>query len=221
MYSLIDFKTELDTICSMSKEWKERIEKVVIGLILATAGIMLTAIIKGDQLKGLSKISAFFHILNAGVPLWLFLAVVIVAALASVRWFKAQQKQLIHVEWKNEVCLWCVATSGSEQWMQLNLHGFITNSGKDDALIITSVYLEGTKPAMSLHETIELPPEHVCDENIFAFVEPLLIEEGETFKGNVVFVDQFQRRHKAYIELKGHKPQPKPQTPPETAKSGA
>jgi hypothetical protein len=199
----------------MTKEWKERVEKVLIGLILATAGIILTAVIKGDELKGLNKITAFLHILNAGVPLWLFLAVAIIATLASVRWLKSRQKQLIHVEWKNESCIWCLATAGhgAEKWMQINLHGFITNTDKENALIITSVYLEGTKPAMSLRETVTLPPEHVCDEDIFAFVKPLLVEEGQTFKGNVIFVDQFQRRHKVYIELKGHAAQPQPAQP--------
>jgi hypothetical protein len=203
----------------MSPKWKEWAEKIALTVIPAVLLLVLTAFLKGEELKGLSKIAALLQILNAGVPLWVFLIVLIMSVFGSTRWYKARRKKLIHVEWKNEVCVWCVATAGgNEKWMQINLHGFITNCDTNNALIITSVYLEGTKPALSLRETINIPPEHVCDEDIFAFVKPLLIEEGATFKGNVIFVDQFQRRHNVRIELKGHAPQPQARTAAQPSK---
>jgi hypothetical protein len=200
----------------MSPKWKERAEKIALAVIPSVLLLVITAFLKGEELKGLGKIAVLLRVLNAGIPLWLFLFVLVIALFGSVHWYKFRRKQLIHVEWKNDACLWCIATAGTEKWMQVNLHGFITNCDKENALIITSVYLEGTKPALSLRETVTLPPEHVCDEYIYAVVKPVLVEEGGVFEGNVIFVDQFQRKHKVRIDLKGHAPQPQQAQPAKT-----
>lgn len=191
----------------MTKEWKERLEKIAIGTVTSLLLLVPTALIKGEELKGLSKVGALLRLLSTGIPLWLFLIVLVVAILGGVRWFKSRRGEIVHVQWKEDRCLWTVAHAGTARWMQVMLSGFITNSHPDLALIITSVYLEGTKPAMSLFETIELPPAHVCDEHVNVMLEPVLVPEGTPFRGNVILVDQFQRKHKAYIELKGHAPQ--------------
>jgi len=194
----------------MTKEWKERLEKIGIGIFTALIVLVIGALLKGDELKGLGKAAALGRVLNSAIPLWLFLIVLVVAILASVRWYKSRNRPLVYVEWKNDISLWCVATAGNEKWMQVMLHGFFTNCDRKDAIIITSVYLEGTKPAMSLHETITLPPEHVCNEDVTAMVKPVVLEEGKTFRGKVILVDQFQRKHRVPIELKGHAPEPHP-----------
>jgi hypothetical protein len=188
----------------LTKEWKERLEKICIGVFTAIAVVVLGALIKGDELKGLSKLAAILRILNSGIPLWLFLIVLVAATLGGVRWFKSGRREIIHIQWKEEHCLWTVAHNGPTRWMQVMLSGFVTNSHPDLELIITSIYLEGTKPALSLYETIQLPAAHVCDEHLTLMVEPVLMPEGAPFRGNVILVDQFQRKHKAYIELKGH-----------------
>jgi hypothetical protein len=201
----------------MTKEWKDGIRSAALSVGSAILLLVITAVVKGEELKGLSKAAVLLHLLKAGVPLWLFLIVLVVAILGAVRWYKSRHKPLVHVEWKEDVCLWTVAQNGSERWMQIMLYGFFNNSDPEIALIITSVYLEGTKSAMSLYETIELPPQHVCDESVSTMVKPVLLEEGKTFRGNVILVDQFKRKHKSYIELKGHKPQV--QAKPDAAKS--
>jgi hypothetical protein len=200
----------------MTKEWKDRVEKIGIGVFTAVAVVVLGALIKGDELKGLGKLAAILRILNSGIPLWLFLIVLVGAILAAVRWLKSRHREIVHVQWKEDRCLWTVAYAGTTRWMQVMLSGFITNSHPELALIITSVYLEGAKSAMSLLETIELPPAHVCDEHVNVMVEPVLVPEGSPFRGHVILVDQFQRKHKAYIELKGYAPQG--QTSAEAAK---
>lgn len=185
MYSLIDFGAELDTICSMTKEWKDGLRGIVIAIITTVlttaAGLIAAAFVKGEDLKGLGKAAALAKLLKTGVPLWAFLIVMVVAILGSVRWYKARKKTLIHVEWRNDISLWCIANAGDEKWMQVMLHGFFTNSDPDVALIITSVYLEGTKPAMSLYEPLEFPPHHVSPGDVTAMVKPVLLEEGKTF----------------------------------------
>lgn len=210
------FRTALDTIRLMTKEWKERWEKIAISVVTAVPVLVVTAIIKGDDLKGLGKVSGFFRILNVGIPLWLFLAVLVIAILGGFRWIKSRRREIVHVQWKPERCLWSVANSGKDEWMSVMLSAYITNSHPELGLIITSVYLEGTKPVIGLFETIPLPAAHVCDEIVNAMVEPLVVPEGTTFRGNVIFVDQFQRKHKAYIELRGHAAQPQPK--PDAAK---
>jgi Na+-transporting methylmalonyl-CoA/oxaloacetate decarboxylase gamma subunit len=188
----------------MAKKLKEWIEKIALGVIPAVILLIVTALVKGDELKGLSKAKAFVRVLTVGVPLWLFLILLIVVMFAIARWVRSRQKQLIHVEWKNEISLWCVAKAGEESWMQAALHGFFTNSDPQVALIITSIYLEKTKPAMSLYEPLTLPAHNVRSQDVSIMVKPLLLEEGKTFRGNVILVDQFQRKHKVPIELRGH-----------------
>src|ERR1051326_1405728 len=155
----------------MTKDWKDGIRTVLLGVASAVLVLIATALVKGEELKGLSNAAALGRVLNSAIPLWLFLVVLMVAILGSVRWYKSRNKPLVYVEWKNDISLWCVATAGNEKWMQIILHGFFTNCDRKDAIIITSVYLEGTKPAMSLYETIPLPPEHVCDEHVTAMVK--------------------------------------------------
>jgi hypothetical protein len=103
----------------MSPKWKEGLEKTALAVVPAVLLVVLTPFLKGEQLKGLGKIGALLHVLNAGVPLWLFLFVSVVALFGSARWYKSRRKQLIHVEWKNDISLWCLANAGDERWMQV------------------------------------------------------------------------------------------------------
>lgn len=202
------FETALDTICSVTKETKDTIRQIWVGILLLIIGLIVTALIKGEELKGLGKPRTWGRVLCSNIPLWIFLIVLIIAVAGAVRWLKSRQKRVIYVEWKNDICLWCLADGGNEPWMQVSLHGFFTNADLEVALIITSIYLENTRPAMTLYEPLNLPPHEVTSQDVSVMVKPLLLEEGKTFRGNVVFVDQYQRRHKASIELKGYKPHP-------------
>jgi hypothetical protein len=94
----------------MSPKWKERAEKIALAVIPSVLLLVITAFLKGEELKGLGKIAVLLRVLNAGIPLWLFLFVLVIALFGSVHWYKFRRKQLIHVEWKNDACLWCIAT---------------------------------------------------------------------------------------------------------------
>lgn len=190
----------------MTKEWKDGIRGAVLSVGSAILLLVITALVKGEELKGLSQGAALLRVLRTGVPLWIFSIVLGIAVLGLILWFKSRDRQLIHVEWKDDLCLWCVANAGHERWMQVMLHGFFNNADPEIALIITSVYLENTRPAMSLYKPLRLPPHNVCQQDVSIMVKPVLLEEGKTFCGNVILVDQFKRKHKAPIELKGYAP---------------
>ncbi len=84
----------------MTKEWKDAIRSAVLTVVSAIVLLVVTAIIKGEDLKGLSKAAAWLSLLRSGIPLWLFLIVLVIAILGSVHWIKSRQKQLLYVEWK-------------------------------------------------------------------------------------------------------------------------
>jgi len=108
----------------MSKEWKDRLEKICVGTITAVAVVILTALIKGDALKGLGKLAAFVRILNFGVPLWLFIAVLVTAILGAISWVQqSSTAKTLYVVWDPVQCLWSrVAQSFVVQKLCGSLH---------------------------------------------------------------------------------------------------
>ena len=63
-------------------------------VITAVAVVILTALIKGDDRKGLGKLAAFLRILSLGVPLWRFVVVLVTAVLGTIQWRSALDPQL-------------------------------------------------------------------------------------------------------------------------------
>lgn len=208
MGSFFVLRSDLDKIPLMTKEWKDRLEKIAIGAVPPILVLILTAAIKGEELTGLSKAAAVLHLLRIGVPLWLFLIVLVVALLASAYWIQTVilRKETLRVVWRPEQCLWGTGSSGSTPIMQIITSGYLTNTAKEHRLIITSVYLQGTKPVLGMFEPVEIEPETCGEERIDAYVEPIVGTKGEVYKGKMVLVDQFGVKHRVPIELKSMLP---------------
>ncbi len=86
------------------KEW---LEKIGIGVATSLIVLVLTAVIKGESLNGLLKISGLFQFLKTGVPLWLFLITLIAGLLGSLQWIRhvISKQAVLRVVWRPEVCL--------------------------------------------------------------------------------------------------------------------
>jgi len=190
----------------MTKEWRERLDKILIALLTTVFTVVLTAIIKGDELKGLGKIAALLKILRFGVPLWLFITTLVVAIFGVVQWAQSRRKKILYVVWDPIQCLWGTGAMGDIPVMQLIMKGFFTNADLEKSLLITQVYLEGTKAAMALLSPIEIKAHHSIVETIHAFVQPVVGVKGERYKGNLILIDQFNRHHKLPVNLRGIDP---------------
>jgi hypothetical protein len=188
----------------MSKEWKDRLEKICVGLFTAVAAVILTAIIKGDELSGLGKLAVFLRILNFGVPLWLFIVVLVTAILGTIQWVRqSRTAKTLYVVWDPVQCLWGTGAIGGTPAMQLTMKGLFTNSDLENGLLITQVYLEGTRAAMGLLQPLQIAPHHSVEETLQAFVQPVVGHKGQAYEGKLILVDQFDRKHKFPIQLRG------------------
>lgn len=206
----------------MTKEGKDVLKQIGIGVVLPILVLILTALIKGEELAGLSKAAALFHLLRVGVPLWLFLILLVVAALASAHWVRALllRKETLQVAWQPERCIWGTGSAGTTPLMQVIASGYFSNVTPAHRLIITSVYLEGTKPLVGMYEPVEIEAATCSEKRINAYVEPIIGKKGKAYKGKLILVDQFGIKHKVPIELKSIVPndREKPRAPQEAEK---
>jgi hypothetical protein len=100
--------------------------------------------------------------------------------------------------------MWCLAFMGEKTGMQLSFMAGFTHDDTDRTLLLTGAYIKGTKQWHSFTEPIEVPPELITPQfTLGAFVHPVVAKIGETWKGRLIFVDQFKRIHKTEkIEFK-------------------
>jgi hypothetical protein len=191
----------------MNDKWKDRLEKIGIGVFTAVAVVVLGALIKGDELKGLGKLTAFLRILNFGIPLWLFIVVLVAAILGAIQWIRqSQKKKILYAVWDPVQCLWGTGAIGDTPAMQLIMKGLFSNSDLEQALLITQVYLEGTKATLTLLEPLQIPAHHSVNETVHAFVQPVVGKKGHPYKGTLILIDQFKRKHRLAVELRNIDP---------------
>jgi len=188
----------------MTKELKDGLRQVVVSAVVLIVGLVLTALFKGEELAGLSKAAAFLHLLGVGVPLWLFLTVLVVAALASAHWIRTAllRKETLQVAWQPEQCMWGPGSAGTTPLMQVIASGYFTNVTEKHRMIITSVYLKGTKPVVGMYEPVEIEAATCSQRRIDAYVEPIVGKTGKTYRGKLILIDHFGVKHKVPIELK-------------------
>ncbi len=115
---------------------------------------------------------------------------------------------------------WCLAWQGEETGMELMFMADFTHDDPDRTLLLTGAYIKGTKAWDGFIEPIEIPPQEMITSNytLHVSVHPVVGKIGETWKGRIIFVDQFKRTHKTEkIEFKFEGPKEHPLK----AKSGA
>lgn len=94
--------------------------------------------------------------------------------------------------------IWCLAWMGEEAGMQLMFMADFTHDDPHRTLLLTGAYINGTKQWQQLIEPIEIPPQELItpEYTIGVFVHPVIGKPGESWKGRIIFVDQFKRLHK-------------------------
>lgn len=93
--------------------------------------------------------------------------------------------------------MWCLAF-GDQTAMQLSLMADFTHDDPDRTLLLTGAYIKGTKQWHGFIEPIEVPPQELITPQyaLPVFVHPVVAKIGETWRGRIIFLDQFKRKHK-------------------------
>jgi hypothetical protein len=65
-------------------------------------------------------------------------------------------------------------------------------------IILIEAFLKGTKPKFHFDEQIDIDPEELVtpEYNVHFMVTPVIGEEGESWTGPVIFIDQLHRKYK-------------------------
>ncbi len=109
---------------------------------------------------------------------------------------RLRRKPKLHIHVHPFTDIWCIASSGSIRFMQVRFTADITNDGNEGVLVWGGGYVKGTKPRVSFHLDMEIPPTStVRRQHIALFVAPIIGKEGEDFTGRVILIDQFKRKH--------------------------
>jgi hypothetical protein len=99
--------------------------------------------------------------------------------------------------------LWCIARQGETEFMQVVCWADVTHDDPKHALMIMEVYPEGTPPQVSMGSRELIQPGTLAHIQLAAIVKPIIATKGKPWKGRLVLVDHFHRKHKTQkIEFK-------------------
>lgn len=175
---------------------EDLLKAVLIYVVTAILGAVGAAI-KAGQLGLLVSLRGTAHLLSTGVPLWLFLCfltsnVFLVLILRRFGWLR---KPVLHVVWQPGQTWWHQGSVAGNPAMQVVGRGIFSNADKEAFLILTKAYFKGTECVMGFLEPITLKPGVAIDGNIHVFLRPVIAKPGREFRGKLIFVDQFNRKH--------------------------
>jgi hypothetical protein len=103
------------------------------------------------------------------------------------------RKPKLYVNFEPGVSVWCIATSGNIEYMQVVCRANITHDDPKMALVITDAYPAGTTTQVRAMSEFEIPPHSLVKEQIVSIAGPLIAEKGKPWTGKIVLVDQFLR----------------------------
>ncbi|HXH50537.1 MAG TPA: hypothetical protein VNM47_14430 [Terriglobia bacterium] len=180
--------------------WKrvgEDVVKAVIGYAtVALIGIIVAAI-KRHELALLASSGGLWHLLISGIPLWVFVLVVTIAGwlFLKLRSFGWPKKPVLHVVWEPGQNWWHQGTVSGRPAMQVGASALFSLANDQFSLILTKAYFRGTQCVVGFIEPITVKPRVALRMNIHVFLQPVIAEAGQAFKGKLIFVDQFNRKH--------------------------
>jgi hypothetical protein len=174
-------------------------QKAMIGVGVIFLNALAGALINGEPLKGLAKVSVLWRALNGRmVPTWLFALVLLVAIYVIQSWFALshEYRRALHVVWHPEKCFWHMGTVGGKPAMQVFAEATFTNVEEGDIQIIRAG-VSGGNTAFNLLRPIICSFKAPNRENFVFFVEPPLSGQGNPWRGRVVLIDQYNRSHRS------------------------
>ena len=107
-----------------------------------------------------------------------------------------RRKPKLYAHFQPGTSVWCIANSGSVEYMQIVCRVSLTHDDLKQGIIIVDVYPFGTTSQVSATLEINIPPQEMVKEQLVAIVSPILGKKGEPWTGKLVLVDQFLRKHK-------------------------
>ena len=180
-----------DNLKKVGLEFVKYVGTVVVPIIVA-------ALLKGESLTGLAKIKPFLHFLTTGIPLWLFLSLLILCVwmIPSVVRARRPSQPKLHVSWERIACIWALGKFGDTPMMQIQGQAVISSSNTDDRIILREGYVKGTKPLMNLADAIQVVSGQPLPCRIITFVAPVIRKPNEDLEAELILVDHKGRKYK-------------------------
>lgn len=174
-------------------EW---VEKSVLVLVSAVATVLITALLQGQSLSGLTKFAVFWDILKSqSIPVWLFVVVLIAAFFGIQGTFAAarERKRALHIVWHEKNSSWHMGTDCGQPAMQVMADATLTGRERDPIQILRA-RIEGGKTEVDLIERLVCPENEPARYRIMFFVQPPAAKKGKPWKGRIVLIDQYNRK---------------------------
>jgi hypothetical protein len=179
----------------------EKIKKLGLGFLkyvgTLVTGLVLTALIKGESLAGLTRLRTLLPFLKTSVPLWAFLLLLLFCVYMARPFINSLRKRpVLHVSWERLVCLWALGRFGDKPMMQIQGHAIITSSGTDETIIIREAYVKGTEPLQSIIDDVVIPPGEPQTCRIATFVHPVIRKPDEGLETSLILRDHKGREYR-------------------------
>jgi hypothetical protein len=178
----------------------ERLKKFTVEVVKYVAttagGIVVTALIKGEPLGGLTRFRTLLPFLQTAIPLWVLLITlaVCVALITRVVDVRHKPSAKLHISWDRSQCLWHKADSGGEPAMQIMGWALISSADTVETLIIREAYIKGCEPIMNLIGDLIIEPGQVYRRQICTFVQPVILDETKPLVARLILVDHKNRK---------------------------
>jgi hypothetical protein len=110
------------------------------------------------------------------------------------RWLKRKPKLHIYIQPRTH--LWCYAWEFDKPRMSVMFSADLTNDDHREKVFIIDAYIKGTKPTIPFIRKVEVPAATMVPRVPFhVLVSPVVGKGGENWKGRIILIDQFKRKH--------------------------
>lgn len=172
--------------------------KVVVAYtVTAILGVVVAALHKHEARLLTSASGIWSTLTGTPVPLWLFLAVCVVAIFGWLRVYQKRRKPILHIVWEPHTLRWHLGAVADRPAMQVSGTALFSHTEQGVNLVLTQAYFEGTRCTVGFFLPIMVNHGVSSRGQVMCFVEPVKAKEGHAYKGVMIFVDQLNRHHKA------------------------
>ena len=112
-----------------------------------------------------------------------------------------KRKPRLYVHFHPTQLMWSVGiqrepNGSSIDIMQVHVMADFNHDDPKETIFVMDVYPEGTQNRIPGFAQFSIEPTEVVTNQIVSFATPVIGEKGQPWKGRIVLVDQFQRKHK-------------------------
>ena len=180
------------------KEIGDEALKAAVGFVVVAVLTLIGTALVRHQAGLLTSGTAVWSILTRrAVPLWLLLAVVVVAFFGWLRVYRNRGRLQLFVVWEPETTHWGEGKMGNTPLMQIVGSALFSNTDPKAHLLLSQAYLDGTQSAITINPPIEVKYGMAGRRRVDAFVKPVIGTVGKPFTASLIFLDQFNRPHRS------------------------